>query len=190
MSTATSSLDSQEVLHLALIASQEARHDVAITILKQGLEQSPEDAKMLFLLGAEHAQIGLYDRAIEEIGRSLRLDPSVPAAHFELGLLYVMQDQGEQAREAWKPLLDLAEADPFRVFSGGLVRLVDNDLDGCIADLQRGMALSQGNPALAESMQRILDSALERQAQGGIQPRPAAEDSDHSHVFLSAYQSH
>jgi tetratricopeptide (TPR) repeat protein len=187
--TAINPLDSQELLHLALLASQESRHDAAITLLKQGVEQSPKDARLLFLLGAEHAQIGLYDRAIEEIGRSVQLDASISAAHFELGLLHVMQGDGVRALEAWRPLEALAESDPFRVFAGGLMRLVDNDLDGCIEDLRRGMELSQGNPALAQNMQRILDSALARQAQGGIQPERKADESDNSHVFLSAYRS-
>jgi len=190
MSTAVNFLDSQELLHLALLASRESRHDAAITLLKQGLGQSPEDAKLLFLLGAEHAQIGLYDRAIEEIGRSVSLDASVPAAHFELGLLYVMQGDGALAKRAWEPLAKLVEADPYRVFAGGLMRLVDEDLGGCIEELRRGMGLCAGNSALAGSMQRILDSALARQVQGAATPEVKAAAEDNSHVFLSAYRTH
>ncbi|MDB5803933.1 MAG: hypothetical protein JWN73_1255 [Betaproteobacteria bacterium] len=190
MSTTVNPLDAQELLHLALLASQESRHGAAITLLKHGLDQSPDDARMLFLLGAEHAQIGLYDRAIEEIGRSVSLDASVPAAHFELGLLYVMQGDGALAKQAWEPLVKLAEADPYRVFAEGLVRLVDEDLGGCIEELRRGMGLCAGNPALAGSMQRILDSALARQAQGAAAQKEKAAEEDNSHVFLSAYRTH
>jgi len=146
MNIASAHLDPQELLHLALLASQENRHDQAIGLLKQGLALAPDDPKLLFLLGAEHAQIGLYDRAIEEIGQSVRLDASVPAAHFQLGLLYLMRGDGARARQALAPLGELAPGDPFRMFSDGLLRLLENDLAGC--------------------MQRVLESALAVQAQG------------------------
>ena len=154
---------------------------------------------MLFLLGAQHAQIGLHARAIEEIARSVALDATVPAAHFELGPLHMMAGAGEQAREAWRPLENLAQDDPFQVFSGGLLRLLGDDLAGCIGEIRRGLTLCAGNAALAGSMQKILDSALAvQQAQGAgpaqgqqaeAQPGEAAAEQG-GHVFLSAYRNH
>lgn len=188
--TEQSLLDANEVLHLALLASRENHHDKAITLLKQGLAMAPDDSRMLFLLGAEHAQIGLYDRAIDEIARSVRLDGSVPAAHFQLGLLHVMASDGPNAREAWVPLAKLPETDPFRVFSDALLRLLDNDLAGCIDGIRHGLTLGANIPALAQSMQRILDSALALQAQGAAARQEKVAEEDSSHVFLSAYRTH
>jgi len=199
MSPTATLLDPEELLHLALLAAEENQHDKAISLLKQGLALTPEDARMLFLLGAQHAQIGLHARAIEEIARSVALDASVPAAHFELGLLHMMAGAGEQARGAWRPLGELGEDDPFRVFSGGLLRLLEEDLAGCIGELRRGLALCVGNAALAGSMQKILDSALVvQQGQGAGQAegqQPEARQGEDAaeqggHVFLSAYRNH
>lgn len=69
--TASARLDADELLHLALNAAQANRHEEAITSLKRALDISPNDARMHYMLGAEHAQIGLHDRAVEESGKLL-----------------------------------------------------------------------------------------------------------------------
>ena len=187
-------LDSAELLHLAMAAIRDREHERAITLLKQGLEQSPDDARLLYLLGAEHAQIGLYDRAIDEIARSVALDAGMPSAHFQLGLLHLLRGDGVAARAAWQPLGALAEGDVFRVFVAGLIHLLEGDGAACAARIEQGMALCTANPALGESMGRILESVRQASVQGGAGAGAvgdaAAEPADAGaarHVLLSAY---
>src|SRR5688500_15693826 len=99
-----SKLDDQELLHLAIRASNEGRHDAAIDHLKQALELAPDNAKVHYMLGAEHAEIGMYDRATEEMTKAVVLDPTLVTAQFQLGLLHITSGRIPKAEESWKPL--------------------------------------------------------------------------------------
>jgi len=178
-------LDVEEFLHLALEAVRQREHDKAISLLKRGLEAAPRDARLLYLLGAEHAQIGLYDRAIDEISRSIDIDPNVPSARFQLGLLRLFRGEGAAALAAWESLSRLSEEDPLRVCAQGFSHLIGNDTAACTEHLQRGIALAAGNPGLAESMQRILDTIVTK-AGNPAERAPMVEGSG-QHVLLSGY---
>ena len=102
--TTTSQLDDSELLHLAIRASQNNRHDDAIGFLKQALELAPGNAKVHYMLGAEHAEIGLYDRAADEIAKAVELDPGLVTAQFQLGLLHMTSGRITEAENVWKPL--------------------------------------------------------------------------------------
>jgi tetratricopeptide (TPR) repeat protein len=178
-------LEVEELLHLALEALRQREHDKAISLLKRGLEAAPRDARLLYLLGAEHAQIGLYHRAIDEISRSIDIDPNVPSARFQLGLLRLFRGEGAAALAAWESLSRLSEDDPLRVCAQGLSHLIGNDSSACTEHLRRGITLAAGNPGLAESMQRILDTIVAK-ASNSPEPAAAAEVSG-QHVLLSGY---
>lgn len=64
-------LDSEELLHLALIDIGKADHEGAIDKLKRAVGSSSDDARLHFLLGAEYAEIGLQDRAKESTSKAL-----------------------------------------------------------------------------------------------------------------------
>ena len=56
--TANEELDADELLHLALLASNQAKHEESISYLKRAQSKAPKQGKIYYLLGAEHAQIG------------------------------------------------------------------------------------------------------------------------------------
>src|SRR4051812_1046232 len=105
-------LDDEELLHLAIEASRKQRHGDAIQYLKDAAAKAPRNAQVRFLLGAEHAQIGLLDRAQEEMSAALDIDPGLVPARFQLGLLHLVQARVAEASAAWKPLDALPESDP------------------------------------------------------------------------------
>ncbi|MEW8228417.1 MAG: tetratricopeptide repeat protein, partial [Candidatus Thiodiazotropha endolucinida] len=86
MRNESTKLDSDELMHLAMHAEN---HEQAIDYLKRVLEISEDNGKAYYLLGAIHAEIGMYDRATEEMTRAVELEPDLPTAHFQLGLLHV-----------------------------------------------------------------------------------------------------
>ncbi len=188
MQATETKLDAQELLQLALAESREGRHDRAISLLKQGRQAAPEDARILYLLGAEHAQIGLHDRAIEEIRQSVALDASIPSAHFQLGLLLLMRGENQSAEQAWVPLGQLSAVDPLRIFAEGLNRMVDGDAVGSIEKIEQGLARSKADVALSTSMQRILESIRAAGAKQDLADTLAALPDDSQHVLLSAYR--
>lgn len=193
-------LDADELMHLALHATNNNQPEKAIAYLKKILETDPKHGKAWYLLGALHAEIGMYDRAIEEMSQAVKLEPNLPTAHFQLGLLYVTSARVEEAREAWKPLDKLGENNPLFLFKRGMLHLVNDEFEACIADLNKGISLNDFNPNLNNDMQKILASAeqvLSNQAKG-VQPKPAPAANEEKasskksksgkHVLLSAYQ--
>jgi tetratricopeptide (TPR) repeat protein len=166
------------------------RDEPALVYLKRALAQEPDNARLLYLLGAVHAEIDMTDRAIAEMSRAVELDPGFAIPHFQLGMLHLRRDELDQARQAWRPLDELGADDALRAFKSGLVHLIDDDYAGCIAELRRGLAFSDHAP-LNEDMRRILDdaeatlAAAQRPGEGAVEPAPAPADS--RHVLLAGY---
>jgi Flp pilus assembly protein TadD len=168
----TTKLDVDELMHLALHAANKKEPDKAIGHLKELLDILPKNGKAYYLLGALHAEIGMYDRAIEEMTRAVELDPNIPTAHFQLGLLYITSGRVEEAKKAWKPLDALGEKDPLFLFKRGMLSLAIDDFAACIADLRQGISLNKVNPNLNNDMQRIINSAEQALNQKDKNPQP------------------
>jgi Flp pilus assembly protein TadD len=191
-----SKLDDQELLHLALRASTENRHEDAITHLKQAIELAPNNAKAHYMLGAEHAEIGLYDRAAEEMAHAVKLDPSLVTAHFQLGLLHITSGRVSDAETAWQALDKLGDGNPLYLFKKGMLHLARDEFDDATAALQKGVSLNKSNEALNRDMLGILKEIESRQPAAGAKaaaptaPAAAAAPAKKpgSHVLLSAYK--
>ena len=195
MKTNMSLLDTDELLHLAIHASQQNQHEETIRYLKQALELSPDNGKVHYLLGAEHAEIGLYDRAVEDISQAVKLDPSLITAHFQLGLLHITSGRAEEAIKAWKPLDKLDSKNPLYLFKTGMQHLAQDEFDQCIANLTQGITLNTMNEALNKDMQRIIDEIKIHKSQRPLSEKTNAKQSakldntSGGHVLLSAYRN-
>jgi tetratricopeptide (TPR) repeat protein len=190
---ATQKLDDSELLHLAIRASKENRHEDAIGLLKQALEIAPGNAKAHYMLGAEHAEIGMYDRAADEMAKATELDPSLVTAHFQLGLLHITSARVDHAQKAWEPLDELGAEHPLYLFKTGLLHLAHDEFDECVQMLEKGISLNNANEALNNDMRRILSDASARSTKGtssdkateaGAKPKAQYP----KHVLLSAYR--
>jgi tetratricopeptide (TPR) repeat protein len=179
-------LDDEELLHLAIEASRKQRHGDAIQYLKDAAAQSPGNAKVRFLLGAEHAQIGLLDRAEEDMTAALEIDPALVPARFQLGLLFLVRARIAEASEAWKPLDALPESDPYLHFKRGLEYLVKDEFARCEEAIAKGLQLNTVNAPLNQDMQRIIDDVKSR-TQPPAGGEATAESEQSGHVLLSAY---
>jgi Flp pilus assembly protein TadD len=190
MTSPINKLDDQELLHLALRASNENRHEDAIKYLKDAVELAPNNAKVHYMLGAEHAEIGLYDRAAEEIAHAVKLDPSLTTASFQLGLLHITSARVAEAEEAWKPLDKLGENNPLYLFKQGMLHLTRDEFDAATASLQKGISLNKANEALNRDMHRILKEIESRpkDAPKTATPKEASVKKPAAHVLLSAYK--
>lgn len=182
MSTEKAVLDKEELLHLAVNASN--RHDTgrAIEYLKQALEVDPRYAKALHLLGAEHAQIGMFERAMEDMEAALTIDPEMHVARFQLGLLYLSSRMPSQAQATLEPLDVLDEGHALLHFKRGLLHLAKDEFSACVDSLRHGMTLNQFSEPLNRDMQRIIDDVLPLLG-GGDDGQGGGE----GHLFLNAY---
>ena len=191
MNSLSSELDGDELLHLALKASEEQKTDEAIKFLKNLLEKKPNNGKAWYFLGALHAEIGLYDRAIIEMEKAVKLDADLYAAHFQLGLLYITSGRVEESINAWKPLDILGPESPLNLFRSGLINLANDNFDQCIVDLTKGIALNTSNKPMNKDMQGIIElakSALEKKATESSQVDRDDKKNKNHHIFLTAYQ--
>ncbi|MCU7934031.1 MAG: tetratricopeptide repeat protein [Candidatus Thiodiazotropha sp. (ex Dulcina madagascariensis)] len=152
-------LEADELMHLALHASNNNRPDEAISLLKDLINKTPYNAEALYLLGALHAEIGMYDRAKEEISKALEYEPNLVPARFQLGLLHLTSGNVDLAEETWSDLEKLGEKDCFFLFKRGLLSLAQDRFDSCIEDLSRGIALNSFNEPLNKDMSRIIEAA-------------------------------
>jgi tetratricopeptide (TPR) repeat protein len=180
----TSRLDDEELLHLAIEASRNQRHADAIHFLKEAAAKSTGNAKVHYLLGAEHAQIGLIDRAEEDMATALELDPSLVPARFQLGLLFLVRGKVANAMTVWEALEKLDDSDPYLHFKRGLEYLAQDDFARCQESLALGMSLNRANPPLNRDMLRIVDEVKARtSAPAAASQEPASAP----HVLLSGY---
>jgi tetratricopeptide (TPR) repeat protein len=193
MSTDTAILDAEELLHLALRASAQNHHEEAISCLKRAIEKKPESAKLHYMLGAEHAEIGLYERAVEEISNAVKLDPKLDTAHFQLGLLHITSGRVQQAIDAWKSLDQLGSSNFLYLFKKGLIHLTNNEFDECVNALEKGILQNNTNAALNRDMKRIIDEVKSRELIASKQTTDDAaqkgKNSQVNNVLLAAYQN-
>lgn len=184
--SAVEKLDAEELLQLALRASDENKHEDAIAYLRRGLALKPDEGRLHYMLGAEHAQIGLYERAREEMARAVELDPSLVTAHFQLGLLWITSGRPAEAEAAWKPLDKLGKEHFLVLFKTGMLHLARDEFRQCVECLERGIQGNHFNEALNDDMRRVMRDVQERlgKAPGAAAPselRPTAR-------VLSAYR--
>ena len=187
-----SSLDADELFHLALKASEIGDHDKAINYLKESIEQDPTP-RAYYILAAEHTEIGMMQRAIEGMEKAVSLDPQLWTAHLQLGLLYLTQNLPDEAVNCWKALEQLPEDDALFCFGEGLVALVDEDVETCISCLKKGIALNISNPALNGDMEKIISNINARlnspdEKDSEEQDEKAEQGESKRHLFLSNYE--
>lgn len=192
--TSNELLDSEELMHLALKATETGEGDKVLSYLKQILATEAEHAMALYLLGAQHAQMGLFDRAKEEISRAVELEPNIPVtAHLQLGLLYLASGDVASTMDAWEPLDQLADDDALHLFKRGLTYLVQDEFAKCIEYLEKGIAANKEYPALNPDMQVFMDKAREALDQASRRPASASKTATAEkrlrQADLSAYDS-
>lgn len=172
-------LDAEELKFLAIQASRNSDAQHALLYLKHAMQQQPGDGELLYLLAAEHAQLGMYERAAEEMTAALNLKPDMHTARLQLGLLHLTAGRGDAALSVLRPLVGLGSESCFSHFATGLEHLVMDQFPACRAALERGISLNQENQALNADMQKIIDAL----------PAPEEPDtSDAGSVWLAAYE--
>lgn len=181
---ASQELDVDELFHLALDASNRDQHEQAISLLKRAIAAQPEGGKQHYLLGAEYAQIGLYDRAVDEFAASIRLAPELHTARFQMGLLLMTLGNTQGATDALAPLEALDEKEPLRHFAAGLRRLAEERLTDAQAAIERGIVLNVANPALSKDMEQVIQRI--KDAVGSAVPAPETAGGV-NHLLLNTY---
>ncbi|WP_426104809.1 hypothetical protein [Massilia sp. TSP1-1-2] len=183
-------LDQDELFQLAVNASQGGDSASAIACLKQAVARDDATAKAHYLLGAEYAQIRMYERAVELMASALALDPTLSVARLQLGLLWLAAADTDRAASVLAPLAELPEGEPLRYFGAGLCHLIGDRIAEARAHLELGIARNTAILPLNVDMRRILDEMARLAAGQGAaaaDSTKAHESEDGRHILLSAY---
>lgn len=174
MTNTNSMIDADEYLHLALESVRRSDHGAALGYLKEAAARYPEDARIAYMLGAEHAQIGLYDRAEAEMRRAIEIDRSLHVAAFQLGLLQMTQARMPDALATWAQLDSLTDGHALRLFRDGLSALAADQFEDARRLLESGLEANDFSADLNRDMENLLQRIPSSNAQpgGDAQPYP------------------
>jgi tetratricopeptide (TPR) repeat protein len=163
-------LDNEELLFVALDAVNGARYGEAIMLVRMLLGRDPKNANAQYLLSAQHAQIGMYERAEDGFRTLLALAPGFSIARFQLGQLLLMKNASTEAKDALSPLA--GNRDAIGAYARALCAVADDDADMATREIQAGLQLPQSVPTLASDMQAL----LARLSSSGDRPRIPVEE--------------
>lgn len=179
-------LDNDELLRIALDAINQDKHADAVSMLKTLLERDNKHVFGTYLLAAEHAQLGMMDRAEEGFKKTVELAPDFPMARFQLGQLFLVKGDVESSKNLLAPLAQLPAGQALSAYAKGLIAAANENADEAIAQLQAGLACEQEIPALAQDMQRVLNNLLALSG-GDPGPGPQTPSTSAAPMFLSNY---
>jgi tetratricopeptide (TPR) repeat protein len=131
-------LDQEELLQLAITSGRRNDASATLSYLKEAVSRPDAGAKAYFLLGAEYAEINLYERAIANMEIALALDPSLHIARFQLGLLVLSCGEGVKAEVILQPLC--TESSPLSDFAKGLIELMHDQFQLALDWFEQGMS--------------------------------------------------
>lgn len=183
----TVELDLDEMFHLAILASKNGDHEKAILYLKQGVE-AEGSARFHYMLGAEYAELSMFDRAIEYIAKAVELNPEIKEASFQLGLLYAMKNDMDQAKAAWDRLDDLGAEHYLYLFKSAILLADTAEFAVAMEAMKKGLSLNTANPALNSDMTKLLTHWETVMNSEQPEQQTESESESDSNYFLSAYQ--
>jgi len=178
-------LDNDELLRLALDAMNTGKDADAVVMLKTLVERDPGNAYGQYLLAAQHAQMGLMDRAEAGFRAAVGNGLELPVARFQLGQLLLVKGESAEAKATLAPLTtsdDLALA----AYARALMAAADENTGAAISQLNEGLALPQPIPALGADMQRLLGN-LQALASQGEADQVTVSNAPAAAMYLSNY---
>lgn len=151
-------LDNEELLRLSLEAINGNRDAEAISMLKLMLSREPGHFYATYLLAAQHAQIGMFDRAESGFRAAVDIAPDFAIARFQLGQLLTMKAAADEARDVLSPLF--GGDDALSAYARGMAALAQEDAETGVRELSAGLDMPQEIAALTGDMRRLRDNLL------------------------------
>lgn len=153
-------LDAEEYFYLALHASEVGDHHACMTYLEEVLQRQPRNARAIYLLAVQHAELGLTQRAIAGIKTALAIEPDLEVARFQLGLLLMFDSKQPAEAKDYLERLRGSEDRALRAYAEALIAMVDNQ--PVVARQKLAIGLSESSPGspLAMIMRRLLEHML------------------------------
>lgn len=113
----------------------------AVELYEKLVQRRPQDADLLSNLGASLIELGRYERAADVLARSLAVEPSAFAVHFNLCELYLHQNKLPEARAAAEKAVELGRGVGRTHFELARVLMAQKDVAGAYAELKTAVGL-------------------------------------------------
>ncbi|HJY35993.1 MAG TPA: tetratricopeptide repeat protein [Steroidobacteraceae bacterium] len=155
-------LDAEEYFHLALHASATGDHHACMSYIEEVLQREPHNARAIYLLAVQHAELGLTQRAIAGIKAALSIDPDLELARFQLGLLLMFDRNEPREAKNYLERLGNSENRALRAYSQAMIAIADNEPALARQKLAIGLSESAPDSPLSTLMRRL----FERMANG------------------------
>lgn len=150
--------DTEEHFFLALNAISEKAHDRAIDHLKE-ITSGEYYSRALYLLGAEYAEIGMYDRAKQSFQSIIDVEPLKEMVRLQKGLLHIFLGEQEDAQLCLGQLIEIRdETNPIYWFAKGMLVSLDSQRQDAIEYLKKGIQLNKVNEPLNEDMLKFIEA--------------------------------
>ncbi len=95
------------------IAAEDATPALRIMkVIKAQVDKSPNDAVLRVRLGEALAAAGRTQQAIEQLNAALKIDPKHTGAYTDLGLVALMNNRPDEARDYFKKVVELTSSNP------------------------------------------------------------------------------
>jgi tetratricopeptide (TPR) repeat protein len=175
------------VLEQALAASAADNAEEAIELFGRACALAPSEPVPYFLLGAEFAEARRYPEAEAAYSAAVALAPGFAIARYELGTLQFVLLRVDAAFVTWRPLLDLAQGDPLKLFVQGYAALTRDLLEEALDFFQQGIAANRANAALNANIRQVI--ARIELAKSNAAPAGTVDGKIvTSHVLLDGYR--
>ena len=155
-------LDAEEYFHLALHASAMGDHHACMTHLEEVLQRQPRNARAIYLLAVQHAELGLLQRAVAGIKTALLIEPDLELARFQLGLLLLFDINEPVEAKGYLDRLRTSQNRALRAYAEAMIAICDNEPTLARQKLAVGLSESSPDSPLAMLMRRLFDRLLSR----------------------------
>ena len=154
--------------------------DGALALLRPALQQAPDDADTLFLLGLAYSGKGLCAEAVEALTRVTELTPTFPGAYLQLGACHRKLGDPSKALAAYDKHLELEPGNADSAYNSGLILFETDRIDEALARFQAGLSASPDDPDLHEMAGRcyINQAKFKEAVDHLVRARAAASDPD------------
>lgn len=146
----------EELLHMALNASDQGRHDHALIYLRAHAHIEPDNPLMQLILGSQYAKLRLYDNALSAFERAWTLDNTLYIAQLHSSFIMLAANQYEKAEQVLQPLLMLAEDNYLYSLAKGLIYLCQGDNVQAMHFIELGASQNQEDPLLNNDIEQLL----------------------------------
>ncbi len=187
-------LDAEELFYLGIRASENNDHEKALIYFKRSV-RIEKSARGLYLLGAEYAEIGMFERAYLTMQEAVTIDPGLWDAHFQSGLVKFVMGDFKTAEAVWMALDVLEENSPLVLFKTGILLFAGGNATEGEKLVNLGIERNITNPPLNQVMSSILTRLSEITAQQEsayhAENVDDGEDSNEkmNRLFMQAYKS-